>query len=96
MKSILLTFLISFISSLSFAQQIEQKNNNLKEIEKTEKKSVQQSSIEIPKVYTPETKEFRASQTVFYIINDKPATREEYLLHLRDNENKNKEQNPKP
>jgi hypothetical protein len=39
----------------------------------------------------------KSTPAVFYIINDKPVSREEYLLHLIAKENeKNKETNPKP
>jgi hypothetical protein len=89
MKKISFILAFSTISVLAFAQQPD-KTQDQKSLDKNEltksQKPVQATAL--PKIERLEVLDQNGNKpypTTFYIINDKPVSKEEYLLHLRSN-----------
>lgn len=91
---LLIILLLFFSINLICSAQIQEK----KEPIPVTKKEInnQLSKQEIEKLKPEEIEKLKIANSapaVFYIINDKPVSREEYLLHLSEQEKK-KEENP--
>lgn len=75
----LLIFLL-FFTTLSFSQEVKKNDTTKKVSEKKEEISknekVFEKNVPTEKQSTPEE---------FYIVNDKPVTREVYIKHLKNN-----------